>query len=214
MRRSTSNERERLHATFAALCAIPSPSGHERACADHVIAELEAMGLAVHEDGSAGEAGSDSGNLLARIPGRDTGLGTQDEASVLICAHLDTVPPVAPIEPVLTDGYWENANPGILGADNKTAVAVALELARRLTSAAEPPPVGVELLFTVCEEVSLRGSRAFDVTALRSAFGYVFDHATPIGGVVTAHPTTTGSWPSCAAGPPTPVSDPRPVAAP
>lgn len=182
MRRTTPSERERLHATFAQLCAIASPSGHERACADWVIAELQSIGLEVHEDASGPEAGSDAGNLLARIPGRDP-------SSLLICAHLDTVPPVAPIEPVLRDGYWENANPGILGADNKTAVAVALELARRLSRAAEPAPIGVELLFTVCEEVSLRGSRAFDVSRLQSAFGYVFDHATPIGELVVASPT-------------------------
>ncbi|MEO8968706.1 MAG: M20/M25/M40 family metallo-hydrolase [Solirubrobacteraceae bacterium] len=182
MRRTTASEREHLHATFAQLCAIPSPSAQERACADWVIAELGSMGLAVDEDASGSETGSEAGNLLARIPGRDP-------ASLLICAHLDTVPPVAPIEPVLTDGYWENANAGILGADNKTAVAVALELARRLTCAAQPPPVGVELLFTVCEEVSLRGSRAFDVSRLQSAFGFVFDHATPIGELVVASPT-------------------------
>jgi tripeptide aminopeptidase len=96
---------------------------------------------------------------------------------------------VAPIDPVLVDGYWTNANDAILGADNKSAVAVAIELARRLTSAAEPPQVGVELLFTVCEEVSLRGSREFDVSQLESTFGYVFDHATGIGEIVVASPT-------------------------
>jgi len=182
VRRTTQGERKRLQVTFAQLCAIPSPSGHERACADRVTAELQSMGLEVHEDASGPEAGSDAGNLLARIPGRDP-------ASLLICAHLDTVPPIAPIEPVLRGGYWENANAGILGADNKTAVAVALELARRLSCAPQPPPIGVELLFTVCEEVSLRGSRAFDVSRLQSAFGYVFDHATPIGELVLASPT-------------------------
>ncbi len=140
------------------------------------------MGLEVHEDAAGAEIGADAGNLLARIPGAG-------EASVLICAHLDTVPPVAPVEPVLVDGYWSNANDAILGADNKSAVAIALELARRLTSAPSRPQIGVELLFTVCEEVSLRGSRAFDVSQLRSAFGYVFDHATPIGAVVDASPT-------------------------
>src|SRR5262249_41731050 len=46
-----------------------------------------------------------------------------------------------------------------------------------------------ELLFTVCEEVSLLGARAFDVGRLRSRFGYVFDHATPIGEIVVAAPT-------------------------
>ncbi|MEO8966642.1 MAG: hypothetical protein ABI355_03555, partial [Solirubrobacteraceae bacterium] len=105
MRRTTVSERERLHATFAQLCAIPSPSGHERGCADRVIAELASMGLAVDEDASGSETGSEAGNLLVRIPGRDP-------ASLLICAHLDTVPPLAPIAPVLTDGYWENANAG------------------------------------------------------------------------------------------------------
>jgi len=175
-------ERERLHETFAALCRIESPSGHERSCADWVAAELEGLGLEVREDSTTTATGSDAGNLLSRIAGRG-------EASILLCAHLDTVPPVAPIDPVLIEGHWENANEGILGADNKSAVAVILALARRLTDAPEPPPVGIEILFTVCEEVSLRGSREFDTASLRSAFGFVFDHATPIGEVVVASPT-------------------------
>ena len=182
MRRTTEAQRDRLHDTFAALCRIESPSGRERACADWVTAELQGMGLEVEEDGSGPVAGSDAGNLLARI----TGHGSD---TILLCAHLDTVPPTAPIEPVIRDGGWENANEGILGADNKSAVAVILELARALTSVGEPPPVGLELLFTVCEEVSLRGSREFDVGRLTSRFGYVFDHATPIGEIVLASPT-------------------------
>jgi tripeptide aminopeptidase len=182
VRRTSEPERERLHETFAALCRIPSPSRRERSCADWVAAELEAMGIAVEEDGSGPAVGSDAGNLLARIPGRA-------DASILFCAHLDTVPPVAPIEPVRSDGYWENANEAILGADNKSAVAVILELARRLTGGGAPPRIGLELLFTVCEEVSLRGSREFDVARLRSSFGYVFDHATPIGEIVVASPS-------------------------
>ena len=51
------------------------------------------------------------------------------------------------------------------------------------------PPVGLELLFTVCEENALRGAKAFDARALRSEFGYVFDHASPIGEVIVASPT-------------------------
>jgi tripeptide aminopeptidase len=182
VRQASDSERERLHETFAALCAIESPSGNERLCADWVSARLREFGLEVEEDRSGAAAGSNAGNLLARIPGAG-----QD--SILFCAHLDTVPPTAPIEPVIHDGGWTNANPGILGADNKSAVAVILELAGRLTAAPEPPPIGLELLFTVCEEVSLRGSREFDAGRLQSRFGYVFDHATPIGGIVLASPT-------------------------
>jgi len=180
--RASAAERQRLHETFAALCAIESPSGHERRCADWVSDFLRGLGLEVIEDDSAAAAGSDAGNLLARIEGRG-------DQSVLLCAHLDTVPLAAPVVPQLTGGVWHNANAGILGADNKTAVAAILELARRIITAAEPPPIAVELLFTVCEEVSLRGSREFDVSRLRSGFGFVFDHATPVGGIVIASPT-------------------------
>jgi tripeptide aminopeptidase len=182
VRRASDADRERLHETFAALCRIESPSGEERECADWVTRELQDMGLEVEEDGAGARAGSDAGNLLTRIPGASA-------ESILICTHLDTVPPLAPIEPVLIDGGWENAHEGILGADNKAAVAVALELARGLTEDPHAPQVGVELLFTVCEEVSLRGSREFDVSRLSSRFGYVFDHASPIGEIVVASPT-------------------------
>lgn len=139
------------------------------------------MGLRVEEDDAGARAGSDAGNLLARVPG---GAG-----SVMLCAHLDTVPLAAPVEPVLVDGYFQNRHDGILGADNKTSVAILIELARRLTAESDSSPAGVEVLFTVCEEVSLRGSREFDVGRLRSPFGYVFDHATPIGEIVLASPT-------------------------
>ena len=106
---------------------------------------------------------------------------------MLLCAHLDTVPLQAPVEPVLLDGGWENANDGILGADNKAAVAVLLALARHVRQVGAP--ADVELLFTVGEEVALAGSRAFDTARLRSDFGYVFDHASPIGEVVLDSPT-------------------------
>ncbi len=182
MRRTTDAERERLNETFAALCRIESPSGRERACADWIKHELGAMGLEVDEDDAGERVGSDAGNLLARIPG-------SGPDSILLCAHMDTVPLTAPVEPVQVDGGWENAGEGILGADNKSAVAVILEVARRVTSARRPPELGLELLFTICEEVSLRGSKAFDASRLDSRFGYVFDHATPIGEIVLASPT-------------------------
>jgi tripeptide aminopeptidase len=181
---ATAAERERLHATFADLCRVESPSGRERACADHLAARLREMGIEVSEDATGPQTRSDAGNLIARIPGA----GGPDGPSILFCAHMDTVPLAAPVEPVLRDGLWENAHEGILGADNKSAVAIFVELARRFATG-EPPPVGLEFVFTTCEEVSLVGSAAFDTSQLRSAFGFVFDQATPIGGVVVASPT-------------------------
>jgi tripeptide aminopeptidase len=181
-------ERRYLHDIFAELCRIESPSGHERACARRIEQELRALGIEVHEDGAAAEAGSDCGNLLARIDAVPSGRDSTDERQcTLLCAHMDTVPLQAPVEPILHDGFWENANEGILGADNKAAVAVLLALARRIRR--EGAPVDIELLFTVGEERMLAGARAFDRARLRSSFGYVFDHASPIGELVLSAPT-------------------------
>ena len=180
MTRAGEAQRRRLNDTFVELCRIESPFGRERACGDRVAGELRGLGLEVQEDGSGPEAGSESGNLLARVPGAA-------ERTILLCAHLDTVVPQAPIEPELDDGRWQNARDGILGADNKAAVAVILEVARHAVE--QGAPVGLELLFTVCEENALRGAKAFDVGRLRSGFGYVFDHATAIGEVVVASPS-------------------------
>jgi len=175
-------ERERLHQTFEALCRIESPTGDERACADWITGELRTLGLSVTEDDSGPQAGSNAGNLLTRIAGRGPG-------SIMLCAHMDTVPPAAPVEPVFRDGGWENENDGILGADNKAAIAALIELARRITGAGAPPEAGIELLFTVSEETGLHGAHAFDVANLRSDVGFVFDHASPLGEIVVASPT-------------------------
>lgn|GEM_PF-7613 len=137
-------------------------------------------------DGEASDSSAGDGETGA---GRGAGATPTPSAArcVLLCAHLDTVPAQAPIEPALVEGVYESANEGILGADNKAAVAVILALARELTR--DGAPVDVELLFTVCEEIALVGARAFDASALRADFGYVFDHATPIGEVIVASPS-------------------------
>ena len=181
MRPASDLERKRLNDLFAQLCAISSVSRNERAVADRVTRELTALGLEVVEDGAAEEVGGNAGNLLVRIGGRS-------ERSVLFAAHLDTVDDHGiTIEPVVEEGKWVNAADAILGADNKAAVAVLLALAHRV--ALEGSPVGLELLFTVCEEDGLLGAKAFDRDSLVSEFGYVYDHASPIGEVIMASPT-------------------------
>jgi len=180
--RASAEDRERLLDKFVRFCEIESASTRERAMADAVIAELRAMRLEeVEEDDTSSETGSNAGNVFARIP------GPEGSRTLLLCAHMDTVPLAAPIEVVREEGVLRNRNEGILGADNKAAVATILVAARRLVR--EGPPVGLELLFTTCEEPGLRGAKAFDVGRLDSEFGFVFDHATPIGELVVAAST-------------------------
>ena len=168
-------------ADFVRLCEIESPSRRERTLADAVSAQLRGLGLEVEEDRTGAETGSDAGNLLARLP------GPEGSRTILLCAHLDTVPLAAPVDVACEDGVLRNRNEAILGADNKAAVATILGAARRLVM--EGSPVGVELLFTTCEELALRGAKAFDRGRLRSEFGFVFDHASPVGELILAAPT-------------------------
>jgi tripeptide aminopeptidase len=167
---------------FTELAAIPSPSGEERAVADAVAAYLRDCALDVEEDDAGEKIGATAGNLYARIE------GTAPGTPIFLCAHLDTVPPSGPIEPVVDDdGVVRNAAGTILGADDKAAVAVMLEAARRLLSERRPH-AGIELLFTPKEEVGLIGARAFDESRLEARVGYVYDQAAPIGEIVLGAP--------------------------
>jgi len=181
--------RERLHHSFERLCRIPSETGSERVIADWVIDELAELGIEVQEDDAAAAAGAQAGNLLARIPAGAPGGPEGGAGALLLCAHLDTVPLTAPVEPVRRNGGWENAGEGILGADNKAAVAAMLELARIVSSAGRRPPVTLELLFTVAEETGLNGSKHFDLGRIQSSIGFAFDHASPLGEIIVASPT-------------------------
>jgi len=168
---------------FLELCALPSPSGSERAVVDRVGAYLTALGLAWDEDDAGARIDGDSGNVYCRLPATNGG-GTP----IFLCAHTDTVPPVGPIEPVVDeDGIVRNVGGTILGSDNKAAVVVMLEAARRIVEEARPH-AGVELLFTPQEEVSLRGADAFDHTRLVATTGFVYDQGTSIGEIVVGSP--------------------------
>lgn len=182
---ASAEERRRLRDDFVRLCETESPSRSERGVADAITAELSALGLEVEEDRSAAQTGADAGNLLARIPGRGDGART-----ILLCAHMDTVPLAAPVEVVLEGGFLRNRHEAILGADNKVAVATMLAVARRL--ARERARASVELLFTTCEERALAGAKAFDRSRLRADHGFVFDHASPVGELILAAPTYYG----------------------
>ena len=158
---------------FLELAAVPSPSGEEREVSNRVSRYLHDCGLASDED--------DYGNLFARIEPNGGG------EPLFLCAHLDTVPPSDAIEPVIEDGIVRNARPTILGSDNKAAVAAMLEASRRVLSENRRHG-GIELVFTMKEEVGLLGAYAFDHTRLQALTGYVYDQAAPIGDVILGAP--------------------------
>jgi tripeptide aminopeptidase len=171
---------------FTELAAIPSPPGREGRVAAVVSRYLRDLALEVEEDDAGARVESDANNLLCRLEATEGG-----GVPLFFCAHLDTVPPQGPLEPVIEDGFVRNAGGTILGADNKSAVAAMLEAARRIV-VERRPHAGVELLFTLKEEVGLQGARAFDESRLRARVGYVYDQAAAIGEVVLGAPSSIG----------------------
>ena len=163
------------------LCEIPSPSRQEAAVAEVVRAELRQLGADVHEDGAATSLPAGCGNIVGRFP------ATAPGTPIMFGAHLDTVPVSGPIEVQLVDGVLSNRHPAILGGDDKSAVAVILEAMRRVVAEGRPH-AGVELVFTPCEEIGLRGAQAFDPAPLTARFGFVYDHTGPVGDVVGSAP--------------------------
>ena len=160
---------------FLELAAIPSPSGDEQAVAERVTGYLADLGIPVERD--------EFGNLLARLEPTAPNGGVP----IFLCAHLDTVPPTGPIEPIVADGVVRNSAGTILGADNKASVAALLEATRHLREE-RWPHAGVELLFTLGEETGLEGAKAFDPSRLEARLGFVFDYSGPIDRVVAAAP--------------------------
>jgi tripeptide aminopeptidase len=166
---------------FMELAALPTPPGEERTAADVVLRYLRDLGLRPDEDACGPSIGSTMGNVYARLE------PTADGTPLFFCAHLDTVPPSGPLEPVVEDGIVRNAGGTILGADNKSAVAAMLDGVRRVL-AENRPHAGIELLFTPKEEVGLIGAFAFDQSRLHADVGYVYDQAAPIGEVILGAP--------------------------
>jgi tripeptide aminopeptidase len=165
-------DRERLVACFMELAGIASPSGREQAATERVMAWLGALGVAVERDAI--------GNVFARLEGQGEPL--------LLNAHLDTVAPAADVQPVLADGIIRSDGRTVLGADDKSGVAIILEVVRTTLEKGLPLPP-LDLLFTVQEETGLRGARAFDLSRLQAREGIGLDGGGPKGTVVLAAPS-------------------------
>lgn len=167
---------------FLALARLPTPPGRERAAIDLVRDQLAEFGVNAEEDDAGPRIDGDAGNLYARIP------GTVPGTPIFFNAHVDTVPPSAPIEPVIRDGYVVNQQPTILGADNKASVAGMVDGIRSVLRDGIPH-AGIELVITVQEETGLRGAKAFDTDRLEARVGYVYDVDGAPGGMVMRAPS-------------------------
>ncbi len=168
--------------TFLDLARISSPTGREAGVAGYVSRELEALGWSLRFDETQHLTGSDTGNLIATLPGTAPGL------RVAFAAHMDCVDPCEGVEPVLVDGVIRTAGDTVLGGDDKVGVAAMIDAARRLAESGEPH-AEVRLIFTVSEEQGLVGAKALAPEDASTDVCLVLDADGAVGGIVTAAPT-------------------------
>ncbi|MFZ0041174.1 MAG: M20/M25/M40 family metallo-hydrolase [Solirubrobacteraceae bacterium] len=166
---------------FLELVAVPSPSGSELRLATLIREWLAAAGVESELDGTGAVNGSDSGNLIATVPGAD------GAPTYLLVAHLDTVESgVEAVRPALgEDGVIRSESDTILGADNKSAVAAVMRTclaASRLPAEGRPTVVAA---FTCREEGGMMGASLLDLGRHTIDCGFCVDGSKPIGTVIT-----------------------------
>jgi tripeptide aminopeptidase len=174
--------KERLAETFRFLVEIDSVSKEEGQICLKIQKIVESMGAEAIVDHAAAKTGSETGNLIVKLPGNTYA------PPILLNAHMDTVEPGRGVRPVFNNGIFTSDGSTVLGADCKSAIAIILEVLRVLQehNLRHGP---LEIVFTVCEEIGLLGAKNLDFSLLNSTFGYVLD-TTDINGLVTRAPSS------------------------
>lgn len=171
---------ERLCRVFEELVIIDSPSMEEEAVCLRLQTIFSELGAQVYVDETMEKTGSQTGNLIAFF------MGDVDAEPIMLSGHMDTVEPGRGIIPILKDGVYVSAGETILGADDKSAIAIIIEVMRTVREK-NLRICPVEVVLTTCEEKGLLGAKALDISKLRSRFGLILD-STDVEGIVTKAP--------------------------
>lgn len=151
---------QKLIDTFLALAAIDEVHPNENKVLEYVKNRLTTAGVPFVQD--------KTGNIVGRIKGKS------DEA-LAMCGHVDIAAPLNGRQVVVTEEVIKTDGKSLLGGDDKTAVAVMLELADYIHAENLTPPRTLELVFTVGEESGLVGAINFDMAMLTAKQMLVFD---------------------------------------
>jgi tripeptide aminopeptidase len=171
---------KRLAERFTMLAQIDSESRHEAQVAGEIEKILTGMGAVVRYDTAKEKTGGDCSNLVAKFA------GNRQVRPLFLSGHMDTVVPGKGVKVTFADGVFKSDGTTILGSDDKSAIAIILEVMDVVKENNLPCPP-VELIFTVCEEIGLLGAKHFDLSLIDAKFGYILD-STDTEGIVTRAP--------------------------
>jgi tripeptide aminopeptidase len=161
--------RERMTDAVLDLVRIDSHSKEEKDVAVYLVRALSDAGCEVRVDDAGAKVGGNTGNVIARLPAN-----TADAAPLLLSAHMDTVAPGRGVKPVRETERIRTDGTTILGADDKSGLAVILEAVRAVGEHSLPHGE-LEIAFTICEEIGLLGAKHLDMTSFKARRGFVLD---------------------------------------
>ncbi len=162
--------RQRLADTFMRFVSIDSESMKELQVSDQIRQMLTPMAAEMHIDRAGEKIGGNTGNLIVKIQ------GNKNVPPLMFNAHMDTVTPGKGVRPQLKDGVFTSDGTTVLGGDDKSAVAVIIEVMRLLYEN-HLPHGPLELVFTICEEIGLMGAKHLDFNLITAKYGYALDTA-------------------------------------
>ncbi|WP_079509660.1 M20/M25/M40 family metallo-hydrolase [Mesobacillus jeotgali] len=174
---------ERLLNEFLELVQIDSETKYETEIARVLKQKFEDLGVEVFEDDTTAQTGHGAGNLICTLQGTKEGVDT-----IYFTSHMDTVVPARGVKPSIKDGYVVTDGTTILGADDKTGLAVMLETIRVLKEQSIPHGT-IQFIITVGEESGLVGAKALDSTLVKAKYGYALDSDGKVGNIIVAAPT-------------------------
>ncbi len=173
----------RLTDEFCKLVSIDSASFKERKMADTLTKYLSELGFDVTEDGAGKYYNGNAGNIYGFLQGDIEG------EPILFSAHMDTVEPSSNKKAVVhEDGIITSDGSTVLGADDLSGVTSILEAVRTMKEQGLSHR-SIEVLFTIGEEMYIRGSEVFDYGLIKSREAYVLDLSGPVGTAALKAPT-------------------------
>ena len=166
---------------FLEMVRISSVSRQEGQFAAYARQVLEDMGFTVEFDMASEKAGSDTGNLIATLP------GNKAAEALMFCCHMDTVTPGENIQPVIDGEVIRSDGTTILGGDDKAGIAAIFEGIRRIQARGVPHGL-LQVVLTICEEVGMHGAMGLDYSKIQAKRAFILDADGPIGQILVRGP--------------------------
>jgi tripeptide aminopeptidase len=161
---------QRLAKTFLSLVSIDSISRQEKQLAEEIMRLTAPMVSKTFTDHADNRVGSNTGNLILKIK------GNRPAAPLMLNAHMDTVEPGVGVRPEFKDGIFRSDGSTILGADDKSAIAIIIETLN-IIHELNLPHGPMDIVLTICEEIGLLGAKHLDFSLIDAKIGYALDTA-------------------------------------